>query len=135
MNRDTMIQVGVLLALALAGYLVVRKLGVQGIASGAVGAAANAASGTVLGVGDVLGIPRTDAEKCAAAKREGRTFDASKYCTAGNFIGYLFGADEPAVEPRPATVAYDYGYGAGSGPLRPGLAAPASDSYFQYWGT
>lgn len=58
------------------------------------------------------------------------------YKIGATIRGWFTSDDEPAaVEPRPATVAYDYGYGAGSGPLRPGLAAPASDSYFQYWGT
>jgi hypothetical protein len=57
----------------------------------------NAGGGVVLGVGDAVGIPRTDADLCAQAKAAGNTWDASKYCPAGDFLSYVF-------SPTPAPV-------------------------------
>lgn len=48
------------------------------------------ASGTVLGIGDAIGVPRTDLTECERAKLEGRTWDASFACPAGDFLGYLW---------------------------------------------
>lgn len=66
---------------------------VSGTTAGVVGAAGGTATGigtgVVLGISDVLGVPRTDAERCAAAKRAGEIWNASKYCGAGDFIGTL----------------------------------------------
>jgi len=56
------------------------------IAAGAVGAVADAGAGTVLGVGDVLGVPRTNASQCEQDLAAGRTWDASFSCPAGTFI-------------------------------------------------
>lgn len=53
-------------------------------------AATGAASGVVLGIGDVIGIPRTDETLCEQAKRMGKNFDASKYCTAGNYLKWQY---------------------------------------------
>ncbi len=60
-----------------------------------VGAAAGAAAvdvgvGVVLGVGDGLGVPRTNETECQRAIREGRTWDASFACPAGTFLSYLW---------------------------------------------
>lgn len=67
---------------------------VQGVTAGAVGAAGSAAtgaaSGVVLGIGDVLGIPRTDETACERAQRLGNRFDASKYCTAGQYLKWQY---------------------------------------------
>lgn len=41
------------------------------------------------GVGDLIGVPRTDLSKCDRAMMEGRTWDASFDCPAGTFIRYL----------------------------------------------
>lgn len=49
-----------------------------------------AVSGVVYGVGDAIGLPRTDETECERAKREGRTWDASFACPAGDFIKYLW---------------------------------------------
>jgi hypothetical protein len=69
----------------------VAKKGVTEAAAGAVGAVGNAAGGAVLGVGDVLGVPRTNETECERAIREGRTWDASFACPAGRFLSYLAG--------------------------------------------
>lgn len=45
-------------------------------------------TGTVLGIGDAIGIPRTDLKECEKAKAEGRTWDAFFACPAGNFTKY-----------------------------------------------
>lgn len=72
---------------------VIKKGSLQAAAAdavaGVVGSAGNvvtgAASGVVLGVGDVLGIPRTDLEKCKECIRNADNYGASKYCSAGVF--------------------------------------------------
>lgn len=53
----------------------------------------DAASGVVLGIGDALGVPRTDMTECERAIAEGRTLDASFACPAGTFVGSLVGND------------------------------------------
>jgi hypothetical protein len=44
----------------------------------------------VLTAGDALGVPRTNMTECEKAKAEGRTWDASFACPAGDFLGYVF---------------------------------------------
>lgn len=62
------------------------------VGSGAVGAADGFVGGTVQGIGEVFGVPRTDtpeaANKCAAAKAGGDTWAASQHCPAGDFLGW-----------------------------------------------
>jgi hypothetical protein len=56
----------------------------------AVTAAVDVASGAVVGVGEVFGIPATDMTECQKAQAEGRTWDASFACSAGDFLGYIW---------------------------------------------
>lgn len=56
------------------------------VANAAAGAVGNVASGAVLGVGDAVGVPRTNETACAAALREGRLWDASFACPASDFL-------------------------------------------------
>lgn len=78
----------------LAVVLYVAARGWRGAAASAANAAVNVAGGvvegTVTGVGQMIGIPATDAEKCEAAIARGDTWEASFYCPAGTFIGSLF---------------------------------------------
>jgi hypothetical protein len=79
-------------AVALAAVLIlVKKNGVAGVAAGVGEAAVEAASGLVggvaIGVGDAIGLPRTNETECQKALREGRTWDASRLCPAGTYIG------------------------------------------------
>lgn len=71
---------------------IVKKGGINGaaagIAAGAVGVAGSAAAGVVLGVGDVLGLPRTGESECELAIRDGNNWKASQYCTASRFIEF-----------------------------------------------
>lgn len=48
--------------------------------------AGQAAAGAIEGVGLAVGIPRTNLTECERAKREGRWWDASFACPAGDFI-------------------------------------------------
>jgi hypothetical protein len=50
------------------------------------GAASDVAGGIVQGVGQAVGIPRTNEAECAAALREGRMWDASFACPAADFL-------------------------------------------------
>lgn len=73
----------------------VYSMGIAKTASAAVGAVGDLASGTVVGLGTVVGIPETDQTRCIRAKANGETFEASKYCAAGDFIAWVW-AGRPA---------------------------------------
>lgn len=60
------------------------------VTSAAVNVAAGAAEGAVVGVGSIFGIPATDEARCTQAIEQGNTWEASKYCTAGTFIGSVW---------------------------------------------
>lgn len=62
----------------------------QAIGQAAVDLADGIVSGAVVGAGSLVGIPATDQAECERAKAEGRTWDASFACPAGNFLKYLF---------------------------------------------
>ncbi len=47
-------------------------------------------TGGVVGVGEAVGVPATNETDCQKAKREGRTWDASFACPAGDFLKYVF---------------------------------------------
>jgi hypothetical protein len=49
-------------------------------------------TGLVIGIGEVVGIPATDAAKCEAAVAAGEWYEASKYCPAGTFLRSASGA-------------------------------------------
>lgn len=59
-----------------------------GAVSGAVGAVGDLAAGAVLGIGDAVGVPRTDQMLCDISKAKGDVLGASKYCTAGDFLAW-----------------------------------------------
>lgn len=89
--------VAILAVVAVGGFLIWRASSAVGDALSAVPEAIEdgyeflrANDGIVPVVGDVFGVPRTDAEKCAAARRDGRTLDASLYCPATDFFRYLW---------------------------------------------
>lgn len=74
-------------------------VGVRGLArtasKAAVDAGAGVVEGSVVGIGEAVGIPATDESECDRALREGRLWDASFACSAGRFIGGVFGGDAP----------------------------------------
>lgn len=77
---------------ALLGFIWLKKKPGQSLAAAAgtaaVTAVADAAAGTVVGVGEVFGIPATNMTECERAKAEGRTWDASFACPAGDFVSF-----------------------------------------------
>ena len=75
--------------------LYVLKNGVAGAAAGIVKAGADVAAGTIVGIGEVIGVPATNETECEKAKREGRTLDASFACPASDFIGWAFTPNGP----------------------------------------
>lgn len=94
LSNDTLLIVGGIGA-AVALYALTRKGAAQAageaLASTAVDTVVGAGTGVVLGVGDAVGIQRTNMTECERAKAEGRTWDASFACPAGNFLKYVFG--------------------------------------------
>ncbi len=60
------------------------------LAGGAVVAAASGAvAGVAYGIGDAVGVPRTNKTECQKAIEEGRSWDASFACPAGDFLSYM----------------------------------------------
>lgn len=60
------------------------------IGGAVVGAVDGVLSGSITGLGESFGIPQTNMTECQKAKAEGRTWDASFACPAGDFLGYLW---------------------------------------------
>lgn len=50
------------------------------------------AEGVVIGIGEAIGIPPTDAARCQQEVDAGNWFEASKYCPAGTFLKEAGGA-------------------------------------------
>ena len=94
MTRDleTMLLYGGLAALA-AFFLFPQAFGraVGGVVVGAVETIYDATTGAVIGIGEALGIPATDVEKCAQYIEAGDSWNASFYCPAGTFLKYESG--------------------------------------------
>jgi hypothetical protein len=67
------------------------------VTSAAVDAADNAAAGVVLGVGDSIGVPRTNRQLCQLAIDSDNWFEASKYCT----VSELFAWQKSYIPPDP----------------------------------
>lgn len=62
-------------------------------AVGAVGVAGDATAEVIMSAGEAIGIPRTDADKCAAAKARGDWWEASFACPVGDlFSGWGVGS-------------------------------------------
>lgn len=97
------------LALIAAGGAYVYFRGAKGAAADVVNAAGNTIAGIAEGIGDQLGVPRTDAEKCAAAMSAGQKYEASKYCDAGTFLKWAIGGFSSPGTPL-ATSKTDAGY-------------------------
>lgn len=93
MLKEDLIVFGILGAL---GVLVVGAVAANAKEVGtAVGTAAvdlvdGVVTGTVTSTGEAVGIPKTNQTECEKAKAEGRTWDASFACPAGDFLRYVF---------------------------------------------
>ena len=77
---------GLAVAAALAAWILTRPGAAQAAGAAVATAAVDAAGGAVIGVGDAVGLPRTEADACARALAEGRTWDASFACPAGTWL-------------------------------------------------
>ncbi|AMP00153.1 hypothetical protein CAter10_2507 [Collimonas arenae] len=92
-----------LIAAAAVAYLLLKKNAIASVAAGAVNAAGQVATGTVLGVGDALGVPRTNQTQCQQDIAAGKTWDASFSCPAGDFLSYLTSSQpSPSIAASPA---------------------------------
>lgn len=85
------------LAAGVALYIIKKgslKVAAADAAAAVVGATGNvvtgAASGVVLGIGDVVGVPRTDLKACQLAIRSADNLAASQYCSAGVFARWQY---------------------------------------------
>lgn len=87
---ETVLIAAASLGVVLVGAYIAKK-GLAGAAAGVVGAAGDVAAGTVVGIGELIGIPATSETECEKALREGRTWDASFACPAGRFLQWTFG--------------------------------------------
>jgi hypothetical protein len=61
----------------------------QGIGGALVSGANGLIEGAVTGAGAIVGIPRTDPNKCAADRAAGRWWDASYSCPASTYLGNI----------------------------------------------
>lgn len=94
LSTDTLLIVGGIGAAVLALAWLSRKGNAQAVGEtvgeAAVSSIVGAGTGVVLGAGEAVGIPRTNMTDCERAKAEGRTWDASFACPAGDFLKYVF---------------------------------------------
>lgn len=81
---------GIVLAAVLYVSIKGAKATGQAIGSGAVDLVDGTITGTVTGIGQVVGVPETNMTECQKALAEGRTWDASFACPAKTFIKSLF---------------------------------------------
>lgn len=81
----------VLLAVGLVLTLSLVKKNATGIVAGTVSTGIDVAAGVPLGVGDAIGIPRTDKTQCQKDLDAGHWWDASFSCPAGTYIGGVWG--------------------------------------------
>lgn len=61
------------------------------ITGGVIDAVGGAATGTVVGLGEVVGVPKTNMTQCQQDMAAGRTWDASFSCPAKDFLKYVTG--------------------------------------------
>lgn len=91
--KPQVLMIGAAVGVGVLALLYLRRQTAQGTGEAIGGALADMASGifsgTVLGVGDAVGVPRTDLTECERAKLEGRTWDASFVCEAVDYLKYL----------------------------------------------
>lgn len=93
MNEHKFLIIGAVAAAAVLLILVKKKGAAMSAGEAVGGAVADAAvgitTGAVYGIGDAVGVPRTDMTECDKAIAEGRTWDASFACPAGKWLSSL----------------------------------------------
>jgi hypothetical protein len=88
---ETEIVIGVGIAAAVWLY----SKGLFGATKAVINAAGDVIGGTVVGIGEQIGIPSTDQNKCQADIAAGDTWNASFDCPAGTFIKSVFTFGHP----------------------------------------
>lgn len=100
MNTLTKLELGAGLVLVVAAVYLAKKTTASGVGQAVGQGAVDVVTGTITGIGDGVGVPRTNADKCSLAIAEGRSWDASFYCPAGTFIKYMLdGSKLPPFDP------------------------------------
>lgn len=99
LTQDAKLLAAVLLVGAAGLWWITRQGVAKSLATGAVKAAEEVAVGTVVGIGNALGIPETSAQKCQTALANRNWWDASFYCPADTYAKASAGAfGDQAVE-------------------------------------
>lgn len=86
MKTETLIILGA--AGGLLAWFMVKGAG--GVAQSVGTAVVDTGTGFVYGIGDGIGIPRTNMTQCQKDIADGKTWDASFSCPAGTFLKSLF---------------------------------------------
>lgn len=115
LNQDAKLLAAVLLVGAAGLWWITRQGVAKSLATGAVKVAEDVAVGTVVGIGNAVGIPATSQTQCQKDLAAGNWWDASFSCPAGTFIsagaGAVFGStaltDAQAADARNAFAATD----------------------------
>lgn len=95
MNRSMLIAAGAAVAVGAALIYISRK-GALGTGQAIGQAIGDGAAGVVVGLGETIGIPATDADRCRRAMAEGNGLDASLYCPAPDYLRWeLSGRPKP----------------------------------------
>ncbi|MRR51281.1 MAG: hypothetical protein EG825_10260 [Rhodocyclaceae bacterium] len=82
---------GGLIAAAVALWIASNPSGAgRAVGAAAVDAVNGVVTGTVESVGELVGVPVTSPDKCAAAKAAGDTWEASFACPASEFLSWLW---------------------------------------------
>lgn len=63
----------------------------QAVGESAVDLVDGVVTGTVVGTGEIFGVPATNVSQCQADMAAGKTWSASFSCPAKTFIKYIFG--------------------------------------------
>jgi hypothetical protein len=84
------------LVLAAVAVYLLKKKGATNVAADAtstvLGVLGDVGAGVAIGIGDKIGVPRTNMTECEKAKAQGGiggTWDASFACPAGDFLSYI----------------------------------------------
>lgn len=85
-----------------AGFILTRKGVAQSLAQSVVGGAArvavDTAAGAVIGIGEAVGVPATDADQCTLDLAAGRYGAASFSCPAPRYLAAVFGKPDFEVQ-------------------------------------
>ena len=86
MNKVLALYGGGAVLAVLALYVLTRTGVLKSLTTNAIGAVGSVASGTVIGIGELVGIPATDTDQCTRDIASGNAWQASFSCPAGRFI-------------------------------------------------